>query len=189
MLCTLRKWRLSDAKALAKALSNKNILNNLRDGLPYPYTEKDAEEYISAMLASDKNKVFAFAVCVDDKAVGSVGAFRQSNIHYKTAELGYYLAEEYWGKGIMTSAVRRLCETLFRETDIIRIFAEPFAGNAGSRRVLEKAGFTLEGIMKNNAFKNGKVLDMALYSLIKDPSDSDLPTEQLVSSMTITGIL
>ena len=127
MLCTLRKWRLSDAKDLAKSLSNKNILNNLRDGLPYPYTEKDAAEYISKILASDKNKVFAFAVCVDDKAVGSIGAFRQSNIHYKTAELGYYLAEEHWGKGIMTTAVRRLCETLFRETDIIRIFAEPFA--------------------------------------------------------------
>ena len=182
MHCTLREWRLSDAKALAKALSNINIQNNLRGGLPYPYTEKDAEEYIIAMLTSDKNKVFAFAICVDDKAVGSIGAFRQSNIHYRTAELGYYLAEEYWGKGIMTDAVRRMCDMLFRETDIIRIFAEPFTYNAGSRRVLEKAGFALEGIMKNNAFKNGRVLDMALYSLIKENPQADLTTASAATS-------
>lgn len=78
----------------------------------------------------------------------SIGAFRQGNIHCRTAELGYYLAEEYWGKGVMTEAVRLLCEKLFSETDIIRIFAEPFVHNIGSRRVLEKAGFQLEGIMK-----------------------------------------
>lgn len=106
MRCTLREWRLSDAKDLANALSNKNILNNLRDGLPYPYTEKDAKDYINAMLARDKNIVFAFAICIDDKTVGSIGAFRQNNIHYRTAELGYFLAEEYWGKGFMTDAVR-----------------------------------------------------------------------------------
>ena len=76
MRCTLREWRLSDTKDLANALSNKNILNNLRDGLPYPYTEKDAKDYINAMLARDKNQVFAFAICIDDRTVGSIGAFR-----------------------------------------------------------------------------------------------------------------
>lgn len=165
---SIREWKLSDAAALAAALSNKNILNNLRDGLPYPYTEKDASEYISFVLNSDPNETFAFAIDVDGRAVGSIGAFRQGNIHCRTAELGYYLAEEYWGKGIMTSAVRQLCEKLFAETDIIRIFAEPFDYNVGSRRVLEKAGFQLEGILKNNAYKNGKVLDMALYSYTRN---------------------
>ena len=168
MRCTLREWRLSDAKDLANALSNKNILNNLRDGLPYPYTEKDAKDYINAMLARDKNQVFAFAICIDDRTVGSIGAFRQNNIHYRTAELGYYLAEEYWGKGIMIDVVRQLCDMLFCKTDILRIYAEPFAYNKSSRCVLEKAGFSLEGIMKNNAFKNGKVLDVALYALTKE---------------------
>lgn len=168
MSCTIRPWRLADAKELAAALSNQNILKNLRDGPAYPYTEKDAEDYIRAMLAADAQDTFAYAVCVDGRAVGSIGAFRQGNIHRRTAELGYYLAEEYWGKGIMTAAVRQLCEKLFAETDLLRIFAEPFTYNTGSRRVLEKAGFLLEGIMKCNAVKNGAVLDMALYALTKE---------------------
>ena len=169
MNCTIRPWRLTDAKDLARALSNLNILKNLRDGLPYPYTEKDAADYIRAMMAADRQDTFAYAVCVDDRAVGSIGAFRQDNIHCRTAELGYYLAEEYWGRGIMTGAARKLCEKLFAETDILRIFAEPFAYNTGSRRVLEKSGFQLEGILKCNAFKNGQIQDMAMYALTKEP--------------------
>ena len=97
MDCMLRKWRLSDAKDLAAALSNERILRNLRDGLPFPYTEQDAHDYIAKMLSSDENSTFASAITIDDRAVGSIGAFRQSNIHRQTAELGYYLAEEYWG--------------------------------------------------------------------------------------------
>ena len=168
MNITIRNWKKTDAALLAAALSNKNILNNLRDGLPYPYTEKDAEEYIDFILNSNPNDTFAYAIDVDGRAVGSIGAFRQRNIHFRTAELGYYLSEEYWGRGIMTIAVKQICEKLFSETDILRIFAEPFENNAGSRRVLEKAGFQLEGILKNNAFKNGKVLNMALYSYTRN---------------------
>ncbi len=168
MNITIRNWKKTDASSLAAALSNKNILNNLRDGLPYPYTEKDAEEYIDFILNSNPNDTFAYAIDVDGRAVGSIGAFRQRNIHFRTAELGYYLSEEYWGRGIMTIAVKQICEKLFSETDILRIFAEPFENNAGSRRVLEKAGFQLEGILKNNAFKNGKVLNMALYSYTRN---------------------
>ena len=167
MNCTIRKWRLSDAADLAAALSNPKVLNNLRDGLPYPYTQRDAEAYIRAMLSADGDSSFAFAVTVDDRCIGSIGAFRQGNIHRRTAELGYYLAEEYWGQGIMSAAIRRLCDTIFQTTDILRIYAEPFSYNAGSRRALEKAGFRYEGLMKNNAVKNGKVVDMALYSLTR----------------------
>lgn len=167
MKCELRKWRLSDAKDLAAALNNKHILNNLRDGLPFPYTERDAAEYIAAMLASDEHDTFAYAIALGDRAIGSIGAFRQGNIHRRTAELGYYLAEEYWGKGIMTDAIRQLCGLIFETTDILRIYAEPFSYNAGSRRALEKAGFTCEGPMKSNAVKNGKVVDMTLYSLTR----------------------
>ena len=167
MKCTLRRWRLSDAKELAAALNNEHILNNLRDGLPIPYTERDAEDYIRAMLSADENSTFARAITLDGRVVGSIGAFRQGNIHRQTAELGYYLAEEYWGKGIMTDAIRQLCDTIFETTDILRIYAEPFSYNAGSRRALEKAGFAFEGMMKSNAVKNGKVVDMALYSLTR----------------------
>lgn len=168
MNCEIRKWNLCDAADLAAALSNKKILDNLRDGLPYPYTERDGEEYISAMLSADENEVFAFAITVDGKAVGSIGAFRQGNIHRQTAELGYYLAEEYWGRGLMTEAVMQICRYVFEKSDIIRIFAEPFAHNAASCRVLEKAGFRYEGTLRSNAVKNGRVVDMKMYALLKE---------------------
>ena len=158
---------MSDARDLATALSNKKIQDNLRDGLPYPYTEKDGKEFISTMLAANENDTFAFAITVNGKVIGSIGAFRQTNIHNKTAELGYYIAEEYWGKGIMTEAVKQLCDYVFSNTDIIRIYAEPFAYNIGSCRVLEKAGFQYEGTLRSNALKNGNVFDMKMYSKLK----------------------
>jgi RimJ/RimL family protein N-acetyltransferase len=167
MICKIRQWRESDAPDLASALSNKKILDNLRDGLPFPYTEKDGLDFIKAMLSAEKNDTFPFAVTVDDKAIGSIAVFRQGNIHRLTGELGYYIAEEYWGNGIMTQAVRQICEYVFKNSDLIRIYAEPFAYNTASCRVLEKAGFQLEGVLRNNAIKNGKVLDMKMYSLIK----------------------
>lgn len=168
MACEIRKWKLSDAKELAQAINNKNVQNNLRDGLPYPYTEQDAAEYISCMLSEDENKTFAFAVIWEGKVVGSIGAFRQSNIHRQTAELGYYIAEGYWGKGIMTDAVKQICAYIFANSDIIRIYAEPFAFNLASCRVLEKAGFQLEGVLRRNAVKNGRVVDMKMYSCIRE---------------------
>lgn len=167
MTCKIRKWNLSDAKDLAAALSNKKVQDNLRDGLPYPYTEQDGVDFISAMLAADENAIFAFAITVDDKVIGSIGVFRQGNIHRRTAELGYYVAEEYWGKGIMTEAVKQICKYVFDNSDIIRIYAEPFAYNAASCSVLEKAGFQYEGTLRSNAVKNGKVIDMKMYSLLK----------------------
>ncbi|MDE6602078.1 MAG: GNAT family N-acetyltransferase [Lachnospiraceae bacterium] len=167
MICKIRKWELSDAKELATALSNKNIQDNLRDGLPYPYTEQDGVDFISAMLSTNENDSFAFAIMADNKVIGSIGVFRQGNIHRRTAELGYYIAEEYWGKGIMTEAVKQICEYVFDKSDIIRIYAEPFAYNEASCRVLEKAGFQYEGTLRSNAIKNGKVIDMRMYSLLK----------------------
>ncbi len=165
--CKIRKWKLSDAADLAAAISNKKIQDNLRDGLPYPYTEQDGRNYISAMLCADENEIFAFAITVDNKAIGSISVFRQNNIHRQTAELGYYIAQEHWGKGITTDAVKQICKYIFENSDIIRIFAEPFAYNKGSCRVLEKAGFQYEGTLRNNAVKNGKVVDMRMYSILK----------------------
>ncbi len=167
MKCRIRKWELSDAKDLAAALSNKKVQDNLRDGLPYPYTEQDGKEFISAMLSADESETFAFAITVDNMVIGSIGIFRQGNIHRQTAELGYYIAEEYWGKGIMTEAVKQICEYVFAKSDIIRIYAEPFANNIASCRVLEKVGFQYEGTLRSNAVKNGKVIDMEMYSLLK----------------------
>ena len=170
MKCRIRKWELSDAKDLAAALSNKKVQDNLRDGLPYPYTEQDGKDFIFAMLSADGNETFAFAITVNNIVIGSISIFRQGNIHRQTAELGYYIAEEYWGKGIMTEAVKQICRYVFDKTDIVRIYAEPFANNTASCRVLEKAGFQYEGTLRKNAVKNGKVLDMKMYSLLREES-------------------
>ncbi|MDE6625862.1 MAG: GNAT family N-acetyltransferase [Lachnospiraceae bacterium] len=172
MECKIREWRMTDAENLAKLLNNKKILDNLRDGLPYPYTVKDAEEFITAMLRADQDKTFAFAITVNDQAIGSIGVFRCENIHFRTAEMGYYIGEPYWGKGFGTSAVEQACSYIFQHTDIIRIFAEPFAYNTASCRVLEKAGFQFEGVLRSNAIKNSQILDMKMYSRIKETFSS-----------------
>ena len=135
--------------------------------MPYPYTEQDGIDFISAILSANENKTFAFAITTEGKVIGSIGVFRQGNIHRLTAELGYYIAEEYWGKGIMTKAVKQICNYVFDNSDILRIYAEPFAFNAASCRVLEKAGFQYEGTLRSNAIRNGKVIDMKMYSLLK----------------------
>ena len=142
MECKIRCWRIEDAEDIAETLNNKNILDNLRDGIPFPYTVHDAREFIQAMNAADSESTFSFAITVDDKAIGSIGAFRQSNIHSRTAEVGYYIAEPYWGQGIGTSA--------------------------SSCRILEKCGFELEGTLRKNAVKNGVVVDMKMYSILKE---------------------
>ena len=167
MSCVIRKWRISDRERLAEMLNNPKVLDNLRDGLPYPYTPADGEEYIASMLAADETRTFAFAITVDGVVIGSVGVFRQENIHFRTAELGYYIGEPYWGKGYTTSAVEQVCRYVFDHSDILRIFAEPFARNTASCRVLEKAGLQFERTLRGNAVKNGEVLDMKLYALVR----------------------
>lgn len=163
----IRPFRLEDAADLAAALNNPAILNNLRDGLPYPYTKRDATDFIRSTLSADPDKNFSFAIVVADRVVGSIGAFRQENIHSRTAEMGYYIAQDQWGKGLTTRAVRELCALLFAQTDLLRIFAEPFSHNAASCRVLEKAGFLREGILRQNAVKNAQIVDMILYAKLK----------------------
>jgi ribosomal-protein-alanine N-acetyltransferase len=167
MNCQIRQWNIEDAQDLAIALSNPHVQKNLRDGLPYPYTKQDAIEYIQATLSADPYTTFSFAIVVDEHVVGSIGIFRQDNIHSHTAELGYYLNENYWGQGIMSEAVRQATQYIFSYTDIIRIFAEPFSHNVGSCRVLEKTGFHFEGLLEKNAIKDGQVYDMKMYALIK----------------------
>jgi RimJ/RimL family protein N-acetyltransferase len=120
------------------------------------------------MLNAEKEKVYAFAITAGDVVVGSIGVFRNENIHFRTAEMGYYISEAYWGKGIGTSAVLKACRFIFDYTDIVRIVAEPFASNTASCRVLEKAGFFCEGTLRKNAVKNGKIIDMKLYALVRD---------------------
>ena len=168
MECDIRHWRIDDAERLAEMLNNRKILDNLRDGLPCPYTVRDAEEYITSMLAADRDKTVAFAITVDGEVAGSIGVFRGENVHARTAEMGYYIGEPYWGRGIMTRVVQKTCDYVFSHTDIIRIFAEPYSFNVASCRVLEKAGFQFEGTLRQNAVKNGRITDMKLYAILRD---------------------
>lgn len=168
MKTTLRKWKIEDAQQLSEMLNNQKILANLRDGLPFPYTIDDAKDYIQAMLDADQDQTFAYAITDEDRVLGSIGVFRKENIHFQTAELGYYIAEPDWGQGHGTRAVKQICELIFDTTDIIRVFAEPFARNLGSCRILEKAGFQLEGLLRKNALKNGQTEDMKLYALVRE---------------------
>ena len=135
------------------------------DNYDHPMFE-DGKAYL-AMIAKE-NPVKVFAIEVDGKAVGSIGISPQSDIHEKSAEMGYWLAEEYWGQGIMTKAIQEVVEYGFRTFDIVSIFARPFSINLKSQRVLEKAGFVFEVRLKNALFKNGEFMDEIIYAKLKE---------------------
>jgi RimJ/RimL family protein N-acetyltransferase len=161
----LRKWKDSDLESLLKYANNRNIAKFLTDQFPHPYTKDDGKQYLSAVSKDDPPKVLAIEV--NGEAVGSIGIFPQTDIHRKNAEMGYWLAEDYWGNGIMTFAIKEMVRYGFETFDINRIFARPFGINAGSRRVLEKAGFTLEARFAKALIKNGEYLDELYYSIRK----------------------
>lgn len=164
----LRAWQPGDAEAIAAAADNPRIAANLRNVFPSPYTQADAEQFVNGCIAQGEARQLTRAIVIGGKAAGSIGVFVKDDVYEKTAELGYWLAEEHWGKGVMTEAVRQVCREAFARFDILRIFAEPFADNQGSRRVLEKAGFTCEGTMRNGVFKNGRAGSYCMYALLRE---------------------
>lgn len=165
---TLRSWRRRDAEAVAAVADNPHIAANLRNAFPSPYTLADAEWYVNDCIARGEERQLTRAIMIEGRAAGSIGVFVRDDVYEKSAELGYWLAEEHWGRGVMTEAVRQICREAFDRFDILRIFAEPFADNLGSRRVLEKAGFTCEGTMRNGVFKNGRVRSYCMYALLRE---------------------
>ncbi len=164
----LREWKNDDIKDVAAVANNEKIANNLRNAFPNPYTYEDAEFYVNSCINAGDEHQYTRAIVVDEKVVGSIGVFMGSDVYDLTGELGYWLAETHWGLGIMTDAVKQICKEVFDRYDIVRIYAEPFEHNSGSRRVLEKAGFNCEGIMKNGVHKNGKIFDYCMYALLAD---------------------
>ena len=157
MKVVLREWKRSDAEALAEIANNKNIWDNVRDRLPYPYTETDAKEWIA--LVKKQKIVTTFCIEAYGKLAGSIGFTLKDDVYKKTAEIGYFIGEAYWGKGIATEAVRQLIDYIQKNFDLVRIYAEVFDYNKASMRVLEKNGFYLECIRKKAAFKNNIILD------------------------------
>lgn len=161
----LRPFALSDIERLAQLANNKNVWDNLRDYIPHPYTEKDAEEYI--IFCNNQNPMTNFAIAYNDELVGTIGLILQKDVYRKSAEIGYWIGEPYWGKGIVTKAVELMVEYGFQNLDIIRIFTGVFDFNIGSQKVLEKNGFEKEAIFKNAIFKNGKICNEVKYAKIK----------------------
>jgi RimJ/RimL family protein N-acetyltransferase len=163
----LRPWSVSDANQLASIANNKNIADNLRDGLPLPYTINDAIKWINSILPENIPPRF-FAIEIDNLIVGNIGLVSKTDIYRKNIEIGYFLDQRYWGKGIITKAIKAATSYAFKEFDIVRVYAESFADNDGSRRALEKAGFNLEATIKSNIFKNGIIKDSCIYSVLKE---------------------
>ena len=163
--CTVRPWRLDDAESLVKHANNRKVWIALRDIFPHPYTIEDANTFLKSVINSDP--VTLFCVEANGAAVGGIGIRIGTDVHRRTAELGYWLGEEFWRRGIMTEAVAAFTDFCFEEFQLRRIYAEPFANNPASARVLEKAGFTFEGRLKNNVLKDGELLDSLLYARTK----------------------
>ena len=164
----LRKWQYDDADSISIVANNPNIAQNLRNTFPSPYTIDDAKWFVNDCISKEGAKQLTRAIVVDGKAVGSIGIFIKDDVYEKTAELGYWLAEGYWRNGITSKAVIQICKEAFSSFDIVRIYAEPFECNLGSRGVLEKAGFTYEGTMRNGVYKNGRVLSYCIYSILRE---------------------
>ena len=164
----LRTWRTEDAESVARAANNPDIAKNLRNVFPNPYSLEDAKWYVNDCISNEGKHQIARAIVVDGQAVGSIGVFVKDDVYEKSAELGFWLSQDYWRNGIMSRAVRTICREAFAAFDIVRIFAEPFADNAGSRKVLEKAGFTYEGTMRNGVYKNGEIHSYCMYSLLRE---------------------
>ncbi|MCB0647583.1 MAG: GNAT family N-acetyltransferase [Saprospiraceae bacterium] len=161
----LRSWQHDDLPSLVKYGNNINIAKNLTNAFPFPYTEEAGKAFISFAIAPGEKTIFAIEV--DGEAVGGIGIHPQYDIFSKNAELGYWLAEPFWGKGIISKAISKVVDHAFEHYDITRIFARPFGSNIGSQRVLEKNNFQLEARFKKTIFKNGVFEDELVYAIRK----------------------
>ena len=162
--CVVRSWRTADAQSLAKHANNRTIWLNLRDAFPHPYSSHHARDFIRAVRQRQPETTFAIAV--QDEAVGSIGFVLHPDVERVSAEIGYWLAEPLWGRGIMTEALRAVTARAIDVHGLTRIYAVPFAWNAASCRVLEKAGYVLEARLRRSAVKDGAIIDQLQYAFI-----------------------
>jgi RimJ/RimL family protein N-acetyltransferase len=174
--CALRPWRISDIPAVAAHANNSKIGRNLRDGFPDPYTPEDARAFIEH--ARSLVPPTRFAIVVQGEAVGSIGFTLHPNVERVSAEMGYWLGEAFWGRGITTDAVRALTRYAIAAHGLTRVYAVPFEWNPASARVLEKAGFVCEGRMRRSVIKAGQILDSFLYAFtVSEPGNPDAVIE------------
>lgn len=162
----VRDWRKGDAPSLARHANDRRIWLNLRDAFPHPYGAEDARAFLRMVAAMDPRTFFA--ITVDDEAVGGIGYTPHHDVERVSAEIGYWLGAAFWGRGITTAALTAVTAYAFeRHADLRRIYAVPYAWNPASARVLEKAGYRLEGRMRQSAIKDGQVVDQLLYAILR----------------------
>lgn len=157
MAVLIRPWTSEDIPSLALYANNINIWNNLRNYFPHPYTEEHAKTWIET--AAIEIPMINFAIDLDGEAIGGIGLIFNTDVYIKSAEIGYWIGEPHWGKGIVTEAIRQMVEYTFYYFDIVRIYAEVFENNKSSMRALEKNGFYLEGVRRKSVFKNEVLMD------------------------------
>jgi RimJ/RimL family protein N-acetyltransferase len=160
----LRGWQEGDRDSLVAHANNRNVWRNLMDRFPHPYTDRDAEAWITLSRAQPDR--LSWAIVVDDAAVGGIALEPMTDVHAGTARIGYWLGEPFWGRGIMTTAVGEVSARAFSPLGYRRIETPVFASNIASMRVLEKCGYLREGVMRNSVFKDGELIDSMLYARV-----------------------
>jgi [ribosomal protein S5]-alanine N-acetyltransferase len=164
--CEVRSWEWRDREAIVRHANNKNVSINLRDRFPHPYTAADARSWLE-MVVGQKPET-NFAISLADEAVGGIGFTLQYDVARRSAEIGYWLGEPFWGRGIATEALVFVTDYAFSNFDICRIYAHVFDWNGASARVLEKAGYTFEGRLRKSVIKEGQTIDQLMYAVIRD---------------------
>jgi len=161
----IRGWKKGDEISLQKNANNPNVSACLMDRFPSPYTMEAAMSWVDFLI--DQDPVINFAITIDDEVIGGIGMEPRQDVYRKTALIGYWLSEELWGKGIMPEAVKLVTEYAFTHLDFIRLQASVYSKNPASMRVLEKAGYVKEGVMRNAVIKGGEILDEHMYAILK----------------------
>jgi [ribosomal protein S5]-alanine N-acetyltransferase len=159
----LRPLTEADAASFAMHANNANIARYMSDAFPHPFTIEHAQRFIANAMSHRPNRIFAIEV--NGEAAGGIGIHPQAGIYTMNAELGYWLAEPHWGKGIISAAIQKMVTYGFETFPINRIYARPYGNNPASQKVLVKAGFTLEAKLNQTIFKNDEVLDELIYAV------------------------
>jgi len=165
----LRRLVPGDKDSIAQLANNKNIFDNVRDFFPHPYTEKDAIEFIE--ICEQEDPARTFAIEYQQEFAGVIGLVLQTDVYHKSAEIGYWIGEPFWNKGIATTAITLMLDHAFNNLNLIRVYTGVFDFNKASRRVLEKCGFKLEGIFEKSIIKNDIICNEYRYARLKDSRD------------------
>lgn len=167
--CEIRSWQLKDLASLVEHANNRKIWINLRDGFPHPYSRRDGREFLRRMRTARPETTFAIAV--EGRAVGAIGFVLREDVERVSSEVGYWLGEAFWGRGITTEALVAITDYAIKTYGLTRLYAVPFAWNIASCRVLEKAGYALEARLRRSAIKDGRLTDQMQYAFIAPEPD------------------